>query len=239
MNKALSRRFFLVIVGMTLAGSVGAKIVFDPSNFGQNAVTAAKAVRTEINTATAAIQSVQQTIELIKSTTSIDGLARLAGLDKELRLYRDLVNTNQQLVSAVDQSRNLYQNLSAQYGASDFSWKAFLDGRARVDVTYAESLLNQYEAVNRAIESTNSRREAILQQAQTVSGQLGATQTVSAQVDILIGQNQQIMGLLATQIANDPAKQKHDAGMKQRLGAREYDDYQRRLERTVNRFGSR
>lgn len=239
MNKALSRKFVLAIVGVMLAGSAGAKIVFDPSNFGQNAVTAAKAVRTETNTATAAIQSVQQTIELVKSTTSIDGLARLAGLDKELRLYRDLVNTNRQLVIAVDQTRHLYDNLNAQYGASDFSWKAFLDGRARVDATYAELLLNQYEAVNRAIESTNSRREAILQQAQTVSGQLGATQTVSAQIDILIGQNQQIMGLLATQIANDPAKQKQDAGMKQRIGAREYDEYQRRLEATVNRFGSR
>lgn len=228
-----------LILTVAVAGITHAKTVFDPTNFAQNTITAANSIRTEISTATQAIQSVRHTIELVKSTMSVDGLARIAGLEQELGLYRDLVNTNQQLVGAVDQTRNLFQNLQSQFGASNVSWRSFLEGRAQADMGYAQALLNQYEAANRAIESTNRRREQILNRVQTTSGQVGATQMVSAQVDILIGQNQQIMNLLATSIANDNARRTMLEGNNMREATRLYDSYNRRLEAGAGQLAPR
>lgn len=231
-------RVWLGVVAVTLLTSLGlahALTVFDPSNFSKNIVTASSSVRTEINTATSAIQSIRQTIELVKSTASLDGVARLAGLQEELGLYRSLVDTNRELRDAVDQSRTLYDNLSAQYGASNFSWKAFLQGRATGNLQQAQMLLNKYESVNRAIASTNSRRENLLQAVQNATGETAATQGLSAQIDILIGQNQQVMSLLATQVAQNGMDKKESA-TKSQQESNEYQNYQLRLERAANRF---
>lgn len=236
MNKIrIVQRALLAAALLTSLGLASALTVFDPSNFSKNVVTASNSIRTEINTATSAIQSVRHTIELVKSTASLDGIARLAGLQEELGLYRSLVDTNRELLGAVDQSRNLYQNLSAQYGASNFSWKAFLDGRATGNLQQAQILLNKYESVNRAIASTNGRRENLLQAVQNATGETAATQGLSAQIDILIGQNQQVMSLLATQVAQSGMEKKENA-TKAQHESNEYQDYQLRMERAANRF---
>ena len=211
------------------------RIVYDPTNHAETAVSAVNAVKTEISAATSAIQNIKQTIELVKMTTSIDGLAKLAGLEQELGLYRDLTRTNDQLISAINQTKSLTQNLTSQYGASNLTWKQFMEGRAAVDVSQAQALMWKFEQVNRSIESTNKRRESILNQVQNAQGQLAATQGVSAQMDMLIGQNQQIIGLLNTQIAQSAEAKQRNAET-DKLGMDQYKQYQDQLKRSAERF---
>lgn len=224
----------LLILASGAAYSWG-KIVYDPVNHTETAVTAINAIRTEASAATTAIQSIRQTIELVKQTTSIDGLAQIAGLEEELTLYRDLTSAHKALDDAINLSKSLTDNLNSQYGASKFSWKKFMEGRAAVDTEQARALLRKYESANKAIETANGRREKILKEVQSAPGQLAAQQALSAQIDLMIGQNQQMIGLLSTQIAmtgEDKARQAQTTN----VSNERYKRYQDQLKRSADRF---
>lgn len=199
--KAATAIMTLALAAMGLPAH--ALTVWDPTNFAMNAKSAIAEVGSEISSATTAMQSVRQTIELVRMGTSINGLAKLAGLEEELRLYSDVVRINQELTGVINDSRGLYQNLTAQFGASNRSWAGFLKGRQTMEAARARSLLDRYEHTTRSMESLNKRRVDLLKKVDSTNSQLEATQAVSGQIDVLISQNQQMMGLLANQIANE------------------------------------
>lgn len=211
-----SMRTFVATAIMAISAAAwvpaGAVVVWDPGNFVVNASTATTGLLTEASAAVTAIQNIKQTIELVRQTMSTDGVSRLAGLQDELRLYQELNTVNTGLTRSISSSSDLYQNMAAQYGASNFSWENFVKGRATLQSNQAQSLLDKYDSVTRSIASQNGRREEILRQVQGAESNKAATQALSAQIDILIAQNQQTMSLLATQIAAQGAQQKSKAG---------------------------
>lgn len=211
---------------------VHALTVWDPTNFVMNAKSAIAEVGSEISSATTAMQSVRQTIELVRMGTSINGLAKLAGLEEELRLYQDVVRINQQLTGVINDTKGLYQNLNAQFGASNKSWEGFLKGRHTMEAARARYLLDRYEQTTRSMDSLNKRRADLLRKVDSTNSQLEATQAVSGQIDVLISQNQQMMGLLANQIANegvDMMKNKEEDAANQI-----YREHQRKMRNSAN-----
>jgi hypothetical protein len=220
------------IVLAALTGPVHATTVWDPTNFIMNAMSAVAEVGSEISDATTAMQSVRQTIELVRMGTSINGLAKLAGLEEELRLYSDVVRINQQLTGVINDSKGLYQNLNAQFGASNKSWEGFLRGRQTMEAARARSLLDRYEQTTRSMESLNRRRVDLLKKVDSTNSQLEATQAVSGQIDVLISQNQQMMGLLANQLANDGVDMMKNKQQDAANGV--YRDHQRSMRSSAN-----
>lgn len=210
-------------------------IVFDPTNYVQNTISAVKGVLTEISTATSAVQNVKQTIELIRSTASLEGLAQLAGLEDELMLYEDIKNTDGQLKGLIDNTTHMYQDLASQYGASNFSFQEFMNRRTQNDIAGAQSQLDKYKAVTESIDSVNKRRERLLSRVQNATGQTQATQAVSAQLDILIGMNQQFMSMLSQNIANEGAAKLEKTNSSQ-IGDAIYQQYQTQLRDSANKF---
>ncbi|WP_194725908.1 hypothetical protein [Noviherbaspirillum malthae] len=222
----------LAFVASLFTVPVQALTVWDPTNFVMNAQSAIAEVGSEISSATTAMQSVRQTIELVRMGTSINGLAKLAGLEEELRLYQDVVRINQQLTGVINDTKGLYQNLNAQFGASNRSWEGFLKGRQTMETARARYLLDRYEQTTRSMDSLNKRRVDLLRKVDSTNSQLEATQAVSGQIDVLISQNQQMMGLLANQIANegvDMMKNKEEDAANQI-----YRDHQRKMRNSAN-----
>lgn len=236
----MRKLFKSFIVTLSLAASstmpaYGAYIVLDPANLWQSILTAAAAVKTEITTAATYVQEAQQTIHMIRSTMSIDGLANLAGVQKELALYRDLQSTNQQIQIALGQSQQLARDVQAQFGSSNFSWEQFLKSRSYIDTSRINALKRQYEVVNRSLTDNANRRKEIIDQLQGAQGQTAATQAVGAQIDIVIGQNQQMLNQLATEKMQEADKIEADKAAREAVRAQN-NAYQKRLRESSERW---
>jgi len=184
--------------------------VWDPWNFVQNNTSAIAAVKTEITSANALVQQIQTTINLAKSLTSVEGLANLAGLQEEAALYGQLKNTNTELYGLMNQSSQLFQNVQAQVGASGMSWENFLNSRSSIEAQQKKVISSQYSTITNSMEKVAARRQTIVNQLQASNGQTSALQAVGAAIDVLIGQNQQLLGLLSTQGQLDIAKKERE-----------------------------
>jgi hypothetical protein len=220
-TKLIALSVAAILSAATLPAYLHAKVVFDPTNFIMNALEAGRVAVSEVSAATTAAQQVRQTIELVRASTSIDGLARLAGLEDELRLYQELVAVNNQLSGAINQSKSMYQDLNAQFGASNFSRDAFLQGRSAIDTYRAQAFIDKYEAVNRSMAAMNARRSEILAKVEGNASITSATQGLGAQVDMLISQNQQMISMLNMK-AGDKAAAMHRIESSKDAALKEY-----------------
>lgn len=173
-----------------------ADIVFDPTNFIENLITAISSLVTEANTASALYQQTKGTIELAKSTQGLGDLQGLSGANEELQMYNELRLNNQQLESTLRNSLRVTQDMQAKVGSSNMSWDEYKNSKNASDMQSARIYQSQYKSIDQSMTDTANKRRAILNRLQGAQGQTSATQAVGTQIDILIGQNQQMISEL-------------------------------------------
>lgn len=209
--------------------------VIDPTNLVQNTSTALSSVKTEASTAGTYIEQLKANIQLVRSTLSMDGLADLTGMQAEIGTLKDLISANSTLTSAIQQSQQLSTDVRAQFGASNFSWKSFLQSTSSNDLQRAQWLMDKFGSINKSIESAAARRQAIVGKLQDAQGATQATQAVGAAVDVVIGQNQQVISALGTQIANAAADKTQKIQAKQFSDDR-YQQYQDSMKAAADKY---
>ncbi|MBK4736075.1 hypothetical protein [Noviherbaspirillum pedocola] len=212
-KKMFSAAALAAALGLSLIPTTAnAWIVFDPTNWIENAITATNQILTEWNTYEDLIQNTQQTMTMIQSLSTMQGLANAAGLSDELALYQQLAQTASELYGTVQSAQQLYTNLQSQYGASNFTWQNFLNNRNGVNSSRVSSMLGQFQNVQQEIQRVSARRQTLLQKAQdagTNQSMMQITQVTSAQLDMISGQLQQVTSTLSDKAADDAA-QKND-----------------------------
>jgi conjugal transfer/entry exclusion protein len=186
-------------------------IVIDPTNLIQNTYSALSAVKNEVNTANTYINQVQQLIAIGKSLQSMNGLSNLTGAQQELALYTQLSNIGGEMITVMDRSRKLAESLQAQVGASNMDWATFLSTKSDIERARKQSLANQMVTIDKNMADVAKRRSAIVNQLQASSGQTSAMQAVGAGIDVLIGQNQQMIANLQLKGREEQAKERVDA----------------------------
>lgn len=211
-KKMFSAAALAAALGLSVVPSTAnAWIVFDPTNWIENAITAADSLLTEWNTYEDLVQNTQQTMTMIQSLSSMQGIANVAGLSDEYALYTQLAQTASDLYSTVQSAQNLYTDLQAQYGASNFTWQNFLNNRNSVSGARVSSMLGQFQNVQQEIQRVSARRQVLLQKAQDAGANqsmMQITQVTSAQLDMISGQLQQVASTLSNKMADDAAQEK-------------------------------
>lgn len=209
--------------------------VWDPSNWAQNVITARNAVMTEANTFSTMVESTRQTAAMIRSVSSINGLASLAGVSEELALFQELASNAMQLYSIMGQAQQLYTELTSQYGASGFTWQSFLANRANNTMIRADNMMTQFQTVNQSLQRVSQRRAMLLQKAQDAGvneSMMQVTQVVSGQLDMIAGQNQQVISMMANKMAEDAAD-KTDRTKSDEVAEKMNREYQNRLRQSA------
>ena len=240
LSVALSAALFSISIGGVQAfgfGGIGG-VVIDPTNLVQNTVTAAKAVRTEINTTATAIQSLRAAIATARSLTSVSGLAKLAGLEEELSMYREISMAAGQIKDLINKSERLARSVQGDFGASKLNWKEFLESRAALRVGQADSLLAQYSNLNSSLAQVAKRRQEYVAKLQAAGGQTEAMQIVGSAVDTLVGQNQQMIATLQAQGNAQIARENVDDAARQ-MAERLIQERQSELKAAAERFNSK
>lgn len=233
-NKKLKNCILGASLILTSAGASAqfGGIVYDPSNWVQNNSSALSNVKNEINTARALIQQTQTAINMAKSIKGVTDMAGLAQMAESLTQYRQLQSVDTRLQQDFQRSAALTDSMTAGYGASSMSWNDYLASRRQLEQQQRETSAQRYSAINASIDQTSRQRQAIVAKLGAVGGQTEAMQTLGASIDVLIGQNQQIISILAAN--NRVAEMKQaDASNDKVKGdmeaAREMNSYQQRL----------
>ena len=193
--------------------------VFDAANFVHNVISATTAVKNEINTAATLIQATRTAIAQIRALASVDGLARLAGLEEELANYRDLKQVGQDLLGAVNDSKRLFKTLEGDFGASQLSWHEFLTQRAQLAAQRGDAIARHFAHVTASLQAFSDKRQQIVDRLADAGGPTEATQLVGAAIGNLIEQQQQMLSLMvatgqATEIRGQEAQASRQAAMK-------------------------
>jgi conjugal transfer/entry exclusion protein len=229
-------RMSAVALAVALIAAPAHALVFtDPINLIQNTFSARAGIQNEINSARALIQQINSAKELARSTASLKNLSRLAGVDKARMLYSELVELDSRLDSNLERNGSMTQDLRAQYGASNMSWDQFADAQSRLDTDQKKATRDRYASITRSMEETSRRREEIVSQLGQVQGQTEAMQALGTALDVIIGQNQQIIAAMVTNSKQEEAKRSPDQNQQQ-WAENQRALYQKRLREAASQF---
>lgn len=209
--------------------------VYDPVNWIQNMSSANSAINNEINTAKTLIQQINSAKQLARSTSSLTNLGQIAGVDQALQMYRNLVDVDSRLTGSLDRNSRMAQDLHARYGASNMSWDQFASSRSQLDSEQRQLSRDRYAAVATSMLETTRRRQEIVTQLSQVQGQTEAMQTLGASLDVIIGQNQQIIAAMMANNKQQETKQDTEEG-KQQWAENQRALYQKRLREAASKF---
>lgn len=237
MKKALKH----LVIGLAFAAAGAPALaqwaVFDPTNWIQNYASAISQVKQEVTAAKTLIQQTQTAIDTAKSIKNLKNMDSLAQVKEGLRLYTNLRDVDMRLERDFQQSAALTESLTSKYGASDMSWNDFLQSKDKIDLQQRDTSAQRFAAINASMDQTARQRQAIVSQLGAVQGQTEAMQTVGAAVDVLIGQNQQLIHMLKVESEVKVLEKKQEADLSN-MAVKKMNAHQQRLRESASRFGN-
>jgi P-type conjugative transfer protein TrbJ len=220
MSRLISNTLASFLAGfLMLAPAVSnALIVFDPSNFAQNSITAVKQVFQEIKSITAEIHRLQQLKQLIQSNNpmAIGNIAKIAGIDANIKDLNSILSTSQRVYGIVDSNQKWTDKMMGVYAASGQTFESFMKDygkRAQLGDARAQAMFDQQKAINDNLAAVSQQRQQAIAAANNSKGTVEALQANSAMLDILVSQSQQLNSAMATQLreaANAQAQKNAD-----------------------------
>lgn len=178
-------------------------VVFDPSNFVKNGVTAAQSITQEIN-------ALKQIEAQIKANASGLGGMDQSNASRQIANVQQLRGTAQTMLSSIGTSQSIFGEMQAMYGAGQYqSWDQFGQTMARrraAGEATAKNLLTSSEVAYQQIEQSSQAHQTIAASLSGVNGVTEATQATASSVGVLITQNQALLGLMAASNAENAQK---------------------------------
>lgn len=130
MIKALILSFFLITSSAFAGGGGGGRIVFDPTNFAKNTVSAAQAVKAEAQRATSYYLQLQQYQAQIRNLQSIGSGLLSGNVSQTARAIQDLAGYRQALEGLFGSVTDLQRVNDARmrdWAVSGMSWDSYYD----------------------------------------------------------------------------------------------------------------
>jgi P-type conjugative transfer protein TrbJ len=210
-----SLRFAATVVAIGLGASTPAMaclfgcgggfggIVFDPTNFAKNTVTATQSIIQEIN-------ALKQIEAQLKANAGTLGSLDQSNAAQQIANVQKLRGTAQNMLSSIGTSQSIFGEMQAMYGAGQYqSWNQFGQSMARrraAGEATAKNLLSSSEVAYQQIEQSSQAHQSIAASLSGVSGVTEATQATASSVGVLITQNQALLGLMAASNAESAQK---------------------------------
>jgi P-type conjugative transfer protein TrbJ len=208
-DRARLRRFLTIVLVLALAiviainGSkrLGAQIVFDPSNYSQNVLTAARSLEQINNQIRALENQAQMLINQAKNLTSLP--TSIAGqLAADLQQIDSLISQAKDISFNVQKATSEFERLyPRQYSAGVSSDRMVQDATARWDNTYQafrQTLLTQ-ATIASAIDQDGQRLRTLMANSLGAVGALQAQQSTNELLALQVKQSLQAQTLAAMQ----------------------------------------
>ena len=191
---------------LSLAGSPAAAqwIVFDPSNFSQNVLTAARALQQITNQITSLQNEAQMLTNQARNLTSLP-YSSLQQLQSSVQRTQQLLSQAQNIAYDVQQIEQAYQSTYGEANASQSDQALIANAEARWQTTVGgfEDALKVQAGVVGNLDTNRTQTAALVTSSQSAAGALQAAQAGN---QILALQAQQLADLTATVAAQGRAQ---------------------------------
>ncbi|WP_298150806.1 hypothetical protein [Flavobacterium sp.] len=205
--------------------SAYAFVVFDPSNWAQNYVSAIQSVKNELNTYNQYINGLMQIkheLQNLKEMGAVNAAARLAGVENELRSIRDLqaasqnlyrnLNSGQDYVTGIQKMINVSQLTAQQWAQREQK----LYEQKNANATY---LMKTGESIGKTIEAAQKQRDQILSDNPYDEGIRATAQKTNVMIGNLAQIQQEQLHAMKAQIevqASNQAMEQNEKTVKER-----------------------
>ncbi len=206
-------------VQLAWAGGGGAMgtIVYDPTNHAETAVSAANAVRQTAQMVQAYTLQIQQYLNELEHLKKLPQEA----LDQVLKPYADDIaaaqSLSQTLGSTLGQINDLQNSFTAQFRqmvAMGLSPSQYMDREMQIAQFRGQSINSVFQnevGIMQSVNDSYARIRKLQEQIPASSGLQQSFQTVNQHLNLLAGQNAQLISLIAGHQANDSAHQQDEA----------------------------
>lgn len=184
-------------------------IVYDPTNHAENAVTAANSIRQLAQQVQAYTLQVQQYLNELQHLSHLPNDT----INQVLKPYQDDLAAAQTLSQTLNSTlvnlntlRSGFDNQFRQAAAQGVTPAQYLDREAQLAAWHGQNLQSVYQGQITAMQSVNDAYPRILmlqQQIPASAGMQQSFQTVNQHLNLLAGQNAQLIGLISSRQSQD------------------------------------
>ena len=201
----------LVALALAASPARGQMLVYDPSNYAQNVLQAARALQ-QINNQITSLQN--QTQMLLNQARNLASLpySSLQAIEQSMARTQQLLNQAQRLAYDISQIDQAFQRTYPQrYAGSTSSQQLFSDAQARWQNALAgyHDALRVQAGVVQALDTTRTEIDPLLSSSQSAVGILQATQAGNQLIAL---QTRQLLDLTALVAAQSRAQTLDGAG---------------------------
>jgi type IV secretion system protein TrbJ len=241
MKKTLFRAVVATATLLCVSTAARAQLtVFDPTNFVQNFITAAKAVQGEIYQNTNIAYQYQMTANQLLQATNLNPTAMKAQFDQitgDISKISSLTSTLAQLYGSLQQGSSYIthvQNLISTSGKSPTQWLSDMNALYKQGDATATNLFQMGNNVLQHTETLAQRRSDLQSQLSLTPTQQATAQLTTHYLDIVSSQNSDMLQMMAAKTQNDAQQQAStNAAAKDRLSAAQSYTAQQAIERST------
>ena len=190
------------LIAITAARPADAFIVFDPSNYAQNVLTAARALQQINNQITSLQNQAQMLINQARNLASLP-FSSLAALQAQIAQTQQLLSQAQRLAYNVAQIQQAFTSGQGAYGAPTSPAESALMARAnsrwQTAVAGLEDALKVQASVVGGLSVSKGQMQALVSSSQSAQGALQAAQAGNQLLALQAQQLTDISALLAAQ----------------------------------------
>lgn len=221
----------LLSTTQAFAGGGGMSIVYDPTNYVQNALSAAKAtqqVTTQLQQLQTQYSQYATQISQLKSLASFQGVTGMVMSDQSLKDLNAAVTAYKALGSSLAATQKIFDNRLTEAKLSGMNWKDYLvaeDKRIQSNVGAAASRAEMERRALQKVEEDYAFARTLDSKIPATEGMHQAMQLNNSMMARVITQNADLQRTLATSLGGQKAEeiaQKAEAEARDRAAA---DDY--------------
>ena len=169
-------------------------LVFDPSNFARNTVTAIQSVEAQVT-------RLNQLQLQVKENLNTFGGKDIANLRAEYSKVNATYNSAMNLKSSIVGVQNNFNNVSSVFGSGNFSsfsaFTADMSRRKSIASSISNNLYTNSQNAQVAMKTAFENHQKVVEQASSVNGVTEASQSTTAAVGVLIQQNNALLGMMS------------------------------------------
>jgi P-type conjugative transfer protein TrbJ len=190
-----------IILAFATAPAAGQMVVYDPSNYAQNVLQAARALQ-QINNQVTGLQN--QTQMLLNQARNLTGLpySSLQAIDRSIQRTQQLLNQAQRIAYDIDQIDQAFQRSYRQsYSASTSSQQLAGDAQTRWRNSLAahQDALRIQASVVQQLETSRAETSGLVSSSQSAVGILQASQAGNQLIALQTRQLVDLTALIAAQ----------------------------------------
>lgn len=194
-------------------------VVFDPTNFAQNMITAAKAIKGEIYQDTNIAYQYQMMANQLLQATNLNPTAMKAQYDQitgDISKINTYNSNLQSLYGSLSQGTSYIthiQNLISTSGKSPTQWLSDMNALYKQGDQTATSLFQMGNDVNQHIQTLASRRAELQSQLSMTPTQEATAALTTHYLDIVTSQNSDLLQMMAAKTQTDAQQSAMDNAM--------------------------